>query len=230
MSNKQQRPKNNKNSKSSLTPAQKQEVSILAKRQIVKTSELKYLSFGNSYAGSTTWQFFSITDVPQGTTDSARIGDSLTPVSLKVKYQWDTSASKAIPTEYFRVICFQWFPNSVNLAPTGALMFQNDPYATVINFRSNFTIDYLAKSAAQFRVLYDRTHCMVGYGTSTTWNPSMSGMVTTNISLASARKTIQFTAASTTDGAGKIFMGFIGFTATNPVITVFNTEFHYRDS
>jgi hypothetical protein len=220
----------NKNTKSSLTPAQKSEVSILARRQIVKTSELKYLSFGNSYAGSLTWQFFSLTDVPQGTTDSSRVGDSLTPVSLKMKYQFDTSTAKAVPTEFFRVIVFQWFPNSVNLAPTGALMFQNDPYATVVNFRSNFSIDYQAKSAAQFRVLYDRTHCLVGYGTSTTWNPSLAGIIIANVSLASARKTVQFTAASTTDGAGKIYGGFIGTTSTNPVITVFNTEFHYRDS
>lgn len=227
---KQNKRTNYKSSKSSLTPAQKQEVSALAKRQIVRTSELKYLSWGNSYAGSTTWQFVSITDVPQSTSDSGRIGDSLTPVSLKVKYQWDTSASKAVPTEYFRVIFFQWFPNSVNLAPTGALLFQNDPYATVVNFRSNFSIDYQAKSAAQFRVLYDKTHVIVGYGTNATWNTSMAGILTAQISLAQARKTIQFTAASTTDGAGKIYMGFIGSTVTNPVITVFNTEFHFRDS
>lgn len=227
---KQQQRNRKQGPKSSLSQAQKAEVSILAKRQLIKASELKYLSMGNAYAPTGTNQFVSLTDVPQGTTDSARIGDSLTPVSLHIKYQWESSIARAVPSEYLRIYVFQWFPNSVNLAPSGALMFQNDPYAGVVNFRSNLSIDYTAKHAAQFRVIYDKTHCMCGYGTSTVWNTSMAGIISVNISLASVRKTIQYTAASTTDAAGKLYFGYIGSTGTNQCTLTLNSEFHFRDS
>lgn len=227
---KQQRQRNNTNApKRSLTPAQKQEVSILARRQINKASELKFTVFGSAVTTGTSWVFSSLTDVPQGVLDSNRVGDGLTPVSLRLKYQWDTNALKAVPTEFFRVIVFQWFPNSVNLAPSGALMFLDDPQATAINWRSNYSVDYLAKGSAQFRVLYDKLHTLVGYGNNLTWNPSMSGLVSTNINLASARKNIQFTAASTTSGAGKIYVGTIGSAAANSVVVTYNSIFMFKD-
>jgi len=211
-----------------LSSLQKQEVAIISKRQFNKGLEAKFYRGGVTQSFSQTTQVTSLTDVPQGTGDSNRVGDTLTPVSLQLRYQIDQNVASAVKAEYVRVFVFQWFPSTANLVPAGTTIFLGDFLAGSINQRSYWSKDYMTPGAAQFRVLYDKLHLIIGFGTSTAYNTSQGIWVDKEISLASARKTIQYT-ASTTDGAGKIFVGTIGSTNTNPSALSLVTMFRYKD-
>jgi hypothetical protein len=203
---------------------------MLTKRQINKASELKFTVASVVSTSTTTPVLASLTDIAQGTGDEQRVGDSITPASLRMKYSIYRDPSNTNILDYVRIFVFQWFPNSSNLAPTAAQLFLLDPTTATVNYRSFWTIDNLAKGAAQFRVLYDKCHLLSGRATEY-WNTSQAQIYDLTVSLAPARKHIQFLAGSSTSGAGKIYIGNMSNTTagSSPTNFWYATEFRFRD-
>lgn len=167
----------------------------------------------------------SITDVAQGNTDSNRDADTLTMKSLDLKYNWSSIVTNTNAEILWRFFIIQWFPDTANLAPSATQLFLNDPVLAGISPRSFWSHDHATSGERQFIVLYDKLWHPNGPGT-LAFNPTMGGVVDTRVSLARARREIQFSAGST-DGMGKLFVGVICSTGTTPPTLTYNTQLHY---
>jgi hypothetical protein len=225
-----------KSVKNSLSPLQKQEVHVLVNRTLKKTIERKFgPPQGNLVSMSSTFQVGTIINIPQGTTDYNRIGDKIHLTSLKIQYQIDRNVLNAVYDEYFRVIIFQWNLSSGLSDPASGtiardVMFLNDPYATAINYRSWYGPDLSTSGAKNFTILYDRTHKAVGLGTATSPNSTNGIMVKRNVSLAQARKTVEFAAGSATSATNSLYWLFVGTTVTNPSSLIYTSQVWFNDA
>jgi len=93
-----------------LTQKQRKEVKSIVVRNINSRSETKYWDQTNSGSTDYAGQIGLVNDIPQGTTDSTRIGDELYMKSINLTY--NVSVATADVTNVMRVILFQWFDDS----------------------------------------------------------------------------------------------------------------------
>lgn len=207
-----------------LTRTQRTEVQRIVRSNI----ELKYFGF-NSGVASAIGSTFNISPapflVPQGTTDSNRIGDELTWVSMKLRFEiLNSFGVGSDPYNNFRICIFQWHPNSTPTAsdvfipgPTGA----SDIYSTYGHDRRH-----------EFTIVYDECFKTVGNGqAATTPYTSMSttGVQNRDISLRFAKKKASFVGAGLT-ATNLFYMALVSDSSVvnHPTIT-YQIKTFYRD-
>jgi hypothetical protein len=108
----------------------------------------------------------------------------------------------------FRLVCFQWHPNSGVNAPTVSAILQSTGATGPLS-----TYNHDEESSRQFTILYDKCYAMT-LGTSTS-------QVVSNIRvpLKYAKKKVQFDAA-TDEGANKLYMCVISDSGAAPNPTI----------
>jgi len=188
--------------------------------------ERKFILTGLSttFGGVTSFTFLSLTDVPQAaanSTDQTRIGDFIRAQSLDLRITVVRNPVTSNVVEYVRWIILQRHAQFSKDPPTGTNTFLNDPSVGSINFRSHFIID----GKSLFTVLHDETIVMTGL-TSTT-EGAVERIV--SISLASARKKMDYINGSTTDGIDNIFLGYCCNTITTPPTMTMGAKFVFTD-
>ncbi len=140
-----------------LTKSQIAAVSRIANRNLNKRIEKKY--FTNYAAGSRDWSgaVYSITDIPQGDTDTTRDGDSLFLKSVQLRY----SVVAGDTTNLVRLVMFQYLddttPTVSNILNSGYLGAAGAPLTP-------FHHDERSK----YRILYDSGPMSVD-----TYNPQL---------------------------------------------------------
>lgn len=177
--------------RTALTTKQRYEV----KRIVERSSELKYFALNvlGAPISSTANVSSAPFAVPQGITDTTRVGDELTWVSTKFRFEIVNSQG-ALSDVYnnMRLMIFQWHPNSV---PTAADVLIPGPSGS-----PDILSTYGHDRRAEFTVLYDETFKTVGNQLAAT-TPATSiittGVQTRDVSLRFARKKCGFTGAST---------------------------------
>lgn len=210
--------------KTALTYRQRAEVQRLVQRNI----ELKYFAF-NSGAGSAIGSTFNISPAPflvtQGVTDSNRIGDELTWISAKLRFEIVNSLGVASDSyNNFRFVIFQWHPNSTPVAtdvfisgPSGA----PDIYSTYGHDRRH-----------EFTIVYDECFRTVGNGQAATTpftSITTTGVQNRDISFRFAKKKCSFVGAGVT-GTNLFYVALVSdsTTAPHPTIT-YQIKTFYRD-
>lgn len=185
-------------------------------KKIKKEIETKFLDYYNT--GTFDWlgsAYFALTSIPQGTTDSTRIGDKISLRGLYLRY----NLSCADATNICRVIVFQYFGNTTLHSPAVNEFLQSAYIGTGYAPFSPYTFDY----RNQFGILYDRTHHL-----NLTDHNTVG--VQKKIRIKYAKHDITFTAA-TTAGSNQIFIVFISDSgvATHPGYR-FLSRLYYDDS
>lgn len=184
---------------------------LLAKQAETKYFELGVTATGVDYAGTLT----NLTVVPQGTTDSTRIGDKLVIRGLNIKYEVIAADS----TQMVRVMLFQWHPNTQLLSPIMSDILVSTTLSTTNAPLANNVWDY----QNQYTVLYDRVHRLDSL-------EKASDIVRKNINLRYAKKTIVFYAA-TTAASEHIYMLVVSDSSAAPHPTIqYQTRLTYDDS
>lgn len=157
-----------------LNPVQRRQVKALIKAPM----EHKFFDSNTSAVGvPLTAILFQISVIPQGDTDITRDGDQLMLTSIDVRGM----VNVADTTNLVRLIFFQWRPNSnpalTDILNTGVNGIVPDVYSM-----------YNHDQKGQFKVLYDKTFKLAGFGTSA----SPSGAVSQEIfKLTLAKKLIK---------------------------------------
>lgn len=162
------------------------------KAVINKNIETKYYD-GTIISQGVDWNgvvFGPITDIPQGDTDSNRIGDKVNLKSLRMRFtiQW------ADTINLMRIVVFQWIPTSLTL-PSVADIF---PASNLGNFFSPL-LNYVWDDKSQRIILYDKVFRMVSN------NDSGFTVHKKKVSLKFAKKKVNFIAGSN-DGYNHLFI------------------------
>lgn len=207
--------------KKKLNKTQKQEV----KRLIAIRQELKYFLVNATGATTSTLGIASLSDIPQGSTDSDRTGDRLMlsgNMDIRISYNNGTGSTGDIYNTY-RFIVLQWHPSSVPavsdillVGPSG----NRDVYS-----------HYSHDNRQQYRILLDKTVKTVGNNSSTT-NPFPDNMTIFHhyiVKMRKALKQIQYAGGSTT-GTNKLYyiLGSDSLLATHPTYQL-SAKLFYRD-
>jgi hypothetical protein len=191
-------------------------------RAPVVINEKKYLMTGSSGACTVSPAWISCTDVPQGTTDSSRIGDNIRIRSIHLKLEFVKNIAMVGVVDYCRIMVIQTHSQFSVAPPTNSQLFLNDPIAAAIDYRSEWIVD----GRSTFTVLYDHVITLPGIPT----NDKAAFRREFFAPVRRAKKQIQFINASTTDAAGKIFIGVCSnLSATNIPNYAWTTKFNYDD-
>lgn len=193
------------------------------KKIIQSQAELKYFTFfqaptGISNAGSLVGTPF---DVPNGTTDQERVGDSITLTGL-LDFRYSMVALDT--SNVVRVIIFQWRAQSYAspLAPT----------VTDILFTSNYLSHYNHDQRKNYNILYDKMHQLNGNGSSASYPLTNNGIITVHkrVSLKRAAKKIHYIGGGL-QGQNRLFILFISDSSalSHPSVS-YVTHFTYYDS
>lgn len=185
-----------------LNPIQKKQVKRLAERK----EELKYFLTNQALADiSNAGTILDLTLVPQGQTDTTRVGDQLTlcgTLELRgtLQSQVNTVTSQR---SLCRTIIFQWKSNTVPVVadillvgPSGA----TDVYS-----------HYNHDQRQMYTVLHDSIHKLVGNGAAgLAWNPDVHKILYIKVPLYGKKgaKTLQY-AGATTAGTNHVYSLFI---------------------
>lgn len=129
-----------------LSKPTKKGVRAVVQDELRKNTELKYYELQAGGSGiDNNGLIYDLSPVPQGLGDSSRVGDKITPHSLKVTLQ----AGLADTTNMLRLVFFRWKPSSIAVAPTIAGIFSAGPgsvWAPTANYnhdqRGNFVVLY----------------------------------------------------------------------------------------
>jgi len=201
---------------------------LQVQRLMQKNIELKYIAFnsGVTTAVSQTMNISSVPwQVPQGTTDSTRIGDELTWISIKLRFEiLNSSGALSDAFNNVRLVIFQWKPNSTPVAtdvfipgPSGV----PDIWSTYGHDRRN-----------EFCIVYDESFKTVGNQLAAT-NPATSDLTTgvqdRSISLKYAQKKCHFSAAGVT-ASNLFFIALVSDSSVAPHPTItYQVKTFYRD-
>lgn len=184
------------------------------KMQLAKNIENKYQDIARigdniDYNG----RIDRFTGVIQGQSDTTRLGDKLTIKSLHLSYY----AVSTDPNQTFRLIIFQWYPNTTLAAPIAADILALTGAASAIS--QYYVWDILN----QFNILYDKVHVLNDASTT-----SIHKKIKVNLKY--AKKLINFTAA-TQEGSNHLYMLRISdVTGTNLVSSNFVSRFIFEDA
>lgn len=194
------------------------------KRMIRGVQELKYKNYSDTGAISSTAAISGVLfDIAQGDTDQERNGDQFRWVkALNFRYTLAVSDTSNI----VRIIILQWHP-SVITAPTISDILLTGPSSNV-DVYSNYNHD----QRFNYKILFDRTHTLVGNGTAGTFPGTTSSIITrhTNISLKRARKRVQLIGGSVS-GSNRLFMLFVSdSTLVNHPTISYSMKMYFTDS
>jgi len=219
--------------KNSLTSAQKQEISIIAKRTLERGIEHKYFYEGSQITTSNAFAFSALSAIPQAVSDSDRAGDRLDIFGkMELMYTIRRNITATVLTETVRIVCFQWFPmdsaNPNGVPPSAGLMFLSDPSAGGITYRSQYSHDLGATGAQpQFRAFYDKTHILVGISTVMTDKYAVN--VRKLINTSSLRKRLQYVSGGNT-GSNMLYLAVITDQAALPAVVNFTLQVNFTDA
>ncbi len=160
----------------------------------------------------------ALTDVPQGSTDLTRVGDSLTVKSLQIRI----STLRADSTNIGRLVIIQWLPTIEGIPPVAELfqLATGGVTAPLTQFNHDHRRDY--------RVLWDsKPYNLDGV-------QQEQRLHTVYLPLYKMKKVvkkIQYVAGSTTRGAGKLFIfGISDSTAVTHPPFNFRSRVNFTDS
>jgi len=124
----------------------KQQVNKLIKAALRRDEELKFFSVSQpqtaqSYAASLT----QLAPVPQGTTDSTRVGDQLVIRHMRLKGSCVLAAADV--TNLMRILIFYWHPHTTPVASD--IMLDNGAATSVFS-------EYSTDHRKEFTVMYDK--------------------------------------------------------------------------
>ncbi len=146
---------------------------------------------------NTTGAIVDLLTVAQGDSDLTRDGDQLYLTNFSLKYYVNREAN-ATGFDIVRVLLFQWKPRDDEDVPTLAKVI-----STSVPPMGHYGMD----NKGRFKILYDKIHALGDA------DGALSS-ITRNVSISKALlKKVQFNAAST-DGYNKVYIGFLGATAT----------------
>jgi len=186
------------------------------KQQIHKNVETKWYELGQTPTG-VDWNgaITRLTSVPQGTTDSQRVGDKLTIRGIHIKYQITTGDS----TQLFRVLVVQWKPNTNLITPGVATLLTGVTLGTVNAPLANYVWDY----TNQWSILYDKMHRLDAVS-----KPNVINMKRVNIKY--AKKVVEFFAAGI-EGSNHVYMVMVSDSGAGPHPTIaYQTRVLYDDA
>lgn len=116
----------------------------------------KYIdTAGNPTPLSNPATFFSLTSIPQGATDSDRIGDHCQWDSIQLRFKAYSSATTNNYDQCFRVIIFIWHPNDAVDVPNTAELFEYHTVSPNDTIHSPLNHDHRPLR----KILYDETFC-----------------------------------------------------------------------
>jgi len=208
-----------------LSRTQRMEVQRLVQRN----TELKYFAF-NAIALSPISNAMNLASapfqIPQGVSDSNRIGDQLTWTGVKIRFEI-TNSLGALADQFnnMRLVILQWKPNSIPVntdvfltGPTGAV----DIYST-----------YNHDRRTEFIILHDETFRTVGnintansVGTCCT----TTGVLERNISVRYAQKNAHFAGGGLT-AANMLYIALVSDSAAVPHPTItYQMKTFFRDA
>lgn len=191
------------------------------KKLIAVRQELKFfLSQTNARAVTNSPVIFQITNIPQGVADTDRTGDRL---YLKKAY---VRLHVAIGdfTNMFRIIFFQWKPNTVPAISGSDILLPG----------ASGSIDYLSQynhdNRQEFRILYDRTYNLNGNGSGASDPITSTSQVIKFIKLRPKLKQLQYAGGSTV-GTNQVYYLAISDSSIlpNPTFSM-SVKFLYTDS
>lgn len=136
--------------KKALNQPQRDQVAIIAKRVTGRKSETKYgtSQFSAVAFAANVAQLTDLTQIPQNNTNTGRIGSEVTPKSIQFRYSF-LSTANAI----YRVILFQWKPDTVTSAPAQGLL-----DIGVAGVTPDVYSQYNYNDRRTYVIIYDRTH------------------------------------------------------------------------
>lgn len=189
-------------------------------RGLNRGMERKSFFAGASITAGTTYVISSVSDIPQGQTDVTRIGDSLQVKNLHLQFIVAPAVAAAL-VGYVRVCVFQFTQQfSVN-PPTGANTRQADPIGGVTHLSP-----WIVDGRAAIRPLYDQMFVLPDNGVAGQYPI----YINQRINLSSAKKTITYNNASTTDAWDKIYIGAVSNLAANFPTVRWLTQLDYTDA
>lgn len=202
-----------------LNPRQVKQV----KKIVSKEEELKYfLAAQNGVAITSTAAIVPLSSIPQGISDTQRVGDALEYKNLEVRM----FLSIGNPTNLVRIIFFQWFPTATTPIATNILL---TGYTGSIDTTSTYSHDY----RHDFKVLKDLFCPLIGNLTVPVLAPAVYTDTTIRVfhfHLRGFRKQVQF-AGGTTQGSNQLYVLQISDSpaAPRPVIAL-STKLTFVDA
>jgi len=195
------------------------QVANLVERREKRKHEVKVFdtsqSAANIGAGATV---SALTAVPQGVTQSERVGDQMEFVDCEFTYQL-VQANADIYSDV-RVIIFQWFPNTtISGAPVLADILPN---TAAVGLYSAYNWQY----RSQYHILFDKLWSLAGLTTAPTSKTAVSQL---NVRLKNMRKEVVFT-PGTTNGSNLLWLLTISDSVIAP-FPQFNLQYRtkFRD-
>lgn len=193
------------------TKAVRQIALSTAKRMLSRRQEDKY--FYNEVLAISmgiTGGIYDFTPIPQGITDSERVGDTINIKEIEFRWAASMSVGTSLPGgTTFRVTVIQWNQISTSIAFSG--VYQGTPFISAFNHDN--------VEAGNFTVLYDAFKC-IGYA-----GPTND---CDRVTLVPTKKQVEYTAA-TLNGFGKIY---VLISANNTAYAGIDiaSNVHYTDS
>jgi len=184
------------------------------KKAIQKEIETKYIDYlGSVPQAKTPMNIIQFTNIPQGITDQNRIGDVVTLRGIRINLTIDGTN----PTDIYRVIFFQWKPNTSLVTPTGATLL-----ADVITVP--WLSPYFHDLQSQVIILWDKT-----FTTNLVSRPQL--IYKKKIKIKWAKKKISFLAGSSFLSTNAIFMATVSdsVTGNNPTLQYY-IRVYYDDA
>jgi len=204
-----------KNAKSTKRKKQKLSVSLIDK---VEVKYFDVLSLANSIgAGST---LFPLCQVPQGATQSERVGDFILPRKLLFNFTLYTVNSDIVTT--LRMIFFRWVPSTGLSVPVVADILQS-PAASNVLSHFNFNLQ------DNYEILLDWQIDQAGVpaAPTVTSNIGRTGM---SIKLGSKRE-IEFALGSSSGMTNQIYLMMLSDSSVTPFpILNFSTRLYFEDT
>lgn len=197
---------------SALTPAQKRSV----KAMIRAPEELKYhLSSAAATIIGITPVNASCTNVPQGATDTNRVGDTLWIHNIDCRFLFtiDSAATGDTP-QFVRLILYQWHPtiDTAGAFPAASTILQNG-FSGGPDALSHYNHD----QRHNYKILRDTNFVLMPPGgfsaTTEVFNCCTSKMLEWKVSKGFNRA-VQYVAGSTTNGSNQVFLMCLSNIAT----------------
>lgn len=187
------------------------QVALAKVRKIERQTEVKFIEPSNATDHNcVTGYTYTLTSIAQGTANDTRVGNMVTPTSLRVRFQW---GNMLMTGNSWRIIIYSW---KAGAASTGA--------NTALNVLKSVSVNSFKTEDARYssKILYDRTF----------WKPSNTDAAPrypTEIVLKKLPKFIAYADGSSSPQSNGLYMTVINdLNATTPVPYI--ARFFFKDA
>jgi len=182
----------------------------------VPLAQLKY--FDTAYSGGVTTAptYFSVSLVPQGVSQSQRIGDFIIAERFEVRGNFVQTNSDIISST--RLLLFNWLPNTAVLLPGSTSILENPGSVTINSF-------YNYEGRQEYIVRHDVTYRLSGLATA----PTQSSNLSASFTISNIGKIVYNLAA--TNGTHQLYFLVLSDSAILPYPAVYlNCRLWYYDA